>query len=272
MDCTRFTSVATEFSIKGFPTILFIKGDLTFAYEGDRTRDDIVNFALRLVGPSVNKIETKSEFELAKQRSEIFFVFAGQTSGPEWEHFVKVADFLQQHEFFYKADAKVAEEFSGIPESQSIRVYKDGTSFKYEAEFDEETFERSQRDLEEGNIMENDPDDLVNMGSKNHTETLHHWILRERFPKFVKVTRGKFSHLMSTKKLLVMAVLEENRLGELTPDMEAFRSMLHNVMDTHIDRYRPHFQFGWTGSPDLANSVAMDSLSVISNYFFQTLT
>ena len=61
-----------------------IKGDLTFAYEGDRTRDDIVNFALRLVGPSVNQIDTKSEFELAKQRSEIFFLFAGQASGPEW--------------------------------------------------------------------------------------------------------------------------------------------------------------------------------------------
>ena len=59
-----------------------------------------------------------------------------------------------------------------------------------------------------------------------------------------------------------MAVLEENKLGEITPDMEAFRAMLHSVMDNHIDRYRPHYQFGWTGSPDLANSVAMDTLSV----------
>ena len=59
-----------------------------------------------------------------------------------------------------------------------------------------------------------------------------------------------------------MAVLEENKLGEITPDMEAFRAMLHSVMDNHIDRYRPHYQFGWTGSPDLANSVAMDALSV----------
>ena len=59
-----------------------------------------------------------------------------------------------------------------------------------------------------------------------------------------------------------MAVLEENKLGEITPDMEAFRAMLHSVMENHIDRYRPHYQFGWTGSPDLANSVAMDALSV----------
>ena len=53
-------------------------------------------------------------------------------------------------------------------------------------------------------------------------------------------------------------------LGELTPDMENFRSMIHMVMENHLDRYRPHFQFGWTGSPDIANSVAMDTLSVIN--------
>ena len=50
------------------------------------------------------------------------------------------------------------------------------------------------------------------------------------------MTRGRFSQLMSTKKLLVMAVLEENKLGEITPDMEAFRTMLHSVMENHIDR------------------------------------
>ena len=58
--------------------------------------------------------------------------------------------------------------------------------------------------------------DLINddtvVASPNITESLHHWVLRERFPRFVKVTRGRFSQLMSTKKLLVVAVLEENKL------------------------------------------------------------
>jgi thioredoxin domain-containing protein 10 len=33
-------------------------------------------------------------------------------------------------------------------------------------------------------------------------------------------------------------------------------------MEKNFDRYRTHFQFGWTGSPDLANSVAMETLSL----------
>ena len=38
--------------------------------------------------------------------------------------------------------------------------------------------------------------------------------------------------------------------------------MLMQVMDLNLDRYRTHFQFGWTGSPELANSVAMETLSL----------
>ena len=47
-----------------------LKGESVYQYEGDRTRDDIVNFALRLVGPSVNQIESKEDFEDAKSKVE----------------------------------------------------------------------------------------------------------------------------------------------------------------------------------------------------------
>ena len=56
-----------------------------------------------------------------------------------------------------------------------------------------------------------------------------------------------------------MAVLQENKIGQLSQqtEMESFRQMLKAVLEANIDKYRPHFQFGWTGNPDLANSVAM---------------
>jgi hypothetical protein len=34
---------------------------------------------------------------------------------------------------------------------------------------------------------------------------------------------------MSTGKYVAMAVLEENKIGEMTPDMEEFRDMLKSV-------------------------------------------
>ena len=67
-----------------------MKGDSIFTYEGDRTREDLVNFALRLMGPSVTQIENRKDFEMAKKRSELFFLFAGQNEGTEWEYYTKI--------------------------------------------------------------------------------------------------------------------------------------------------------------------------------------
>jgi hypothetical protein len=58
-----------------------LKGHNTYTYEGDRNRDDIVAFAKRLLGPPVGELRTKGDFEEAKLKSEIFFVFVGE-QGP----------------------------------------------------------------------------------------------------------------------------------------------------------------------------------------------
>ena len=70
--------------------------------------------------------------------------------------------------------------------------------------------------------------------------------------------------------LQVMAVLQENKIGQLSPgpEMEAFRDMLKSVLKSNLDRFRPHFQFGWTGSPDLANSVAMQVILHSAGFTF----
>lgn len=36
--------------------------------------------------------------------------------------------------------------------------------------------------------------------------------------------------------------------------------MVESVVKTHRSRYHKHFQFGWVGSPELANSIAMSVL------------
>ena len=180
----------------------------------------------------------------------------------------------QQHEFFYRSPANLGEKLSGTKETQSIRVYKDGRSFRFdemsllENDSDEERKQRSLSDRKDEQVMEQG----VTGEDERNATALADWINKERFPQFVKVTRGRFNHLMSTKKLLVMAVLQENRIGQLTPEMEEFREMLKMVLELNIDKYRPHFQFGWTGAPDLANSVAMQTLTLPNLLVVNTTT
>jgi thioredoxin domain-containing protein 10 len=49
---------------------------------------------------------------------------------------------------------------------------------------------------------------------------------------------------------------------QVTPEMEDFRHMIRQIVQNNPAKYQERFQFGWTGSPDLANSVAMETLEV----------
>lgn len=124
VDCTRFTSVAHAFKVKGFPTIILyaaylsflnykfaqqhklshtsllhsLKGEQEFMYHGDRTRDEIVKFALRLSGPPVQEITRTQSFDTIKRDRDLYFLYVGDRSGVLWVSFL----FLLQHFISWK--------------------------------------------------------------------------------------------------------------------------------------------------------------------------
>ncbi len=109
-----------------------LKGDNIYTYEGDRTRDDIVAFSRRLLGPPVSELASEKELRDAAEQNEINFVFVGSPRGQLWvrkgdspvpfftplvfrpllflqNKFNHVASAYQQHEFFYQVPSHVAE-------------------------------------------------------------------------------------------------------------------------------------------------------------------
>lgn len=50
LDCTKYTAAAKEFKIRSYPTIKFIKGNMEYTYNGDRTKDELVDYVLRMSG------------------------------------------------------------------------------------------------------------------------------------------------------------------------------------------------------------------------------
>lgn len=91
-------------------------------------------------------------------------------------------------------------------------------------------------------------------------KTLFEWLNEERFETFPKVTRGNINEILQTKKYLVLAVVEENKLQQISTEMLEFRDMIESIIRKKRDKYHKNFQFGWIGSPDLANSIAMTVL------------
>ncbi|XP_018401056.1 PREDICTED: protein disulfide-isomerase TMX3 isoform X2 [Cyphomyrmex costatus] len=192
VDCTRFSSVTTAFKIKVFPTILFLKGDQKYVYEGDRTREEIVKFALRLNGPPVQEITKTQSFDTIKREQDLYFLYVGNRAGVLWELYHKIANKFQAHAFFYQSHPNVVNKHAPVDNTPALFVYKENLHYNF------------------------------------------------------------------------TAVVEENQLEEVAPDMLEFRDMVESVIKNKRNKYHDHFQFGWTGSPNLANSVAMMTLPIPS--------
>ncbi|XP_020298819.1 protein disulfide-isomerase TMX3 isoform X2 [Pseudomyrmex gracilis] len=246
IDCTRFTNVANVFKVKGFPTILFLKGDQEHMYHGDRTRDEIVKFALRLSGPPVQEITKPQSFQSIMKEQDLYFLYVGDRSGIFWELYYKTANMFQPFAYFYQTYPRIARKHAPVEKVPALFVYKENLHY---------------------NFTGHDLNDIEKMN-----ETLYKWVNAERFPTFPKVTKGNINQLFLTNKNLVLAVVEENILEEVAPDMLEFRDMVQSVIKNKRAKYHDHFQFGWIGSPDLVNSIAMMVVPLPSLIVINTTT
>lgn len=251
VDCTRFTSVAMEYSVKGFPTVLFIKGDKTVEYKGDRNREELAEFGRRMDGPPVHALTTCDDLKAMRDRHKVFFIYSdgekgsGETNALK-ENFTKMAEEFQPVNYFFTVPSSCISQLGENmtpPATPAVYVVKDNTAFLYD----------------ENNALEQ------NM-------TFLDWMNRERFPTFQKITYGNFHQILKTGKKIVMAVLEENQIGKVTMRMQEFKDMLEAIALNTRELFHEHFVFGWVGTPEIANSVAMMNLPVPSLLVIQPET
>lgn len=60
--------------------------------------------------------------------------------------------------------------------------------------------------------------------------TLDKWINAERFGFFPKITRSNINDLMDTEKYIVIAVVSENKLSEITQTEQDFKDMVEGII------------------------------------------
>ncbi|CAG9088229.1 unnamed protein product [Plutella xylostella] len=248
VDCTRFPSVGTHFKVRAYPTILFIKGSYLHEYTGERTKDDMVSYALRMSQPAVQKLSQGDNLGYLKEAHSVFFGYIGKQQGALWEMFSIHAEQYQPHSWFYSMTHDLVKGEITPPNETSVFVYKDEEAFFFEAT----------------PALIEDKDTL--------NVTLHKWINAERFGMFPKITRSNINHLMDTEKYLVIAVVEENKLNEITQTEKDFRDMIEGIIKEKKRELHSRFQFGWIGSPELANSIAMSELSLPHLLVFNSST
>ncbi|CAL4079867.1 unnamed protein product, partial [Meganyctiphanes norvegica] len=258
VDCTRFTQVATEFAVKGFPTIMFVRGDERHIFRGDRTKEDIIGFAIRMAAPSVQHFSSVGHLKQTISTGDLFFAYAGSQDGLLWENYKVVAEDNRYFNYFYSIDGDSIMEYTEVEELPTVMVFKDNMHFFYPGLSEEEL-----------NIEFVDKE----QGSEQYlNESLTNWVSHERFSLFTKITHGLMPQLWKINKYLAITVVHEDKIGRITTDENAedyvdgykFRDMMESVIRNNREKYHEYFQFGWTGIPELANSIAMERLQLPS--------
>ncbi|XP_030560813.1 protein disulfide-isomerase TMX3 [Drosophila novamexicana] len=237
LDCTKYPAAAREFKVRGYPTIMFIKGNMEFVYNGDRSKDELVDYALRMSGPPVQLVTRTDSVDMLKGSHTIFFMFVGPQQGIVWDTYYAAAEGYQEHGFFYATSEDIAAQHFDFEQLPAVIVYKEEQHHFYP----------------HGHVAhEMDPNDV--------NETIFQWVNVERFTLFPKVTRFNIHQLLKTKKFLVLAVVQEDKLSQIATHELEFRDMVEGVIRKHRPRYHDKFQFGWIGEPSIAHSIILDQL------------
>ncbi|XP_023601042.1 protein disulfide-isomerase TMX3 isoform X4 [Myotis lucifugus] len=175
MDATSYSSIASEFGVRGYPTIKLLKGDLAYNYRGPRTKDDIIEFAHRVSGALIRPLPSQQMFEHVQKRHRVFFVYVGGESTLK-EKYIDAASELIVYTYFFSASEEVVPEYVTLKEMPAVLVFKDETYFVYD-------------EYEDGDLSS--------------------WINRERFQNYLTMDGFLLYELGDTGKLVAIAIIDE---------------------------------------------------------------
>ncbi|CAG05501.1 unnamed protein product, partial [Tetraodon nigroviridis] len=198
MDATAYSGMASEFGVRGYPTIKLLKGDLAYNYKGPRTKDDIIEFANRVAGPTVRALPSKEMFEHMLKRHSVLFVYVGGES-PLKEKYSDVASELIVYTYFFSASEQV------FPEAKlpAVVVFKDGGYFTYD-EYED--------------------------------ASLSSWVNKERFQGYLLIDGFTLYELGETGKLVAIAVIDEKDRAEESDRLKTLMQRVAKEYREHFSR------------------------------------
>uniref|UniRef100_A0A673H3G5 protein disulfide-isomerase n=1 Tax=Sinocyclocheilus rhinocerous TaxID=307959 RepID=A0A673H3G5_9TELE len=120
IDTTVHTSIASEFNIRGYPTIKLFKGDLSFDYKGPRTKDAIIEFTNRVSGPAVRSLSSVQLFQHVMSYHDLIFVYIRRESLLKKEYYKAATEYIE-----------VLPKAVTLQDVPAIAVFKDGTYYLY---------------------------------------------------------------------------------------------------------------------------------------------
>lgn len=233
VDCTKHSSVANAFNVKGFPTIKFIKGEDAYIHRGDRTKEDIIKFALRAKEPAIRRIASENKFlEIQKQhQNEVFFLYMG----PE----IKEVELFQKFEmtarrqliqsYFYSGEGRILPLHVKLARMPSIMAFKDNIYIEYTGE--------------------------------SRFSEVDSWVTQERYTGYPVVTSNTLNEMVELQKFLVITAIDRGskKWKEVNTRYEEMSKKL--ALDER-EIFHSQFQFALVTDGEPLNSITVSNVEL----------
>lgn len=233
LDATRFSGISREFGVRGFPSIKFIKGKRVITFEGERTAQDIIQFAEKASRPAVTELENVAQVERVRKEKSVCFFLVTSNENPQLsaklkDIYMKVAEDRVIQSYFYQIDQDTLRENVHV-QTPAIVVAKDDSIFAFQVP----------EDVSEQNVSE--------------------WVNSERFEAFVHVTRSNFHDITETGKVMLLVIFAEDKSKKKLN--ERVSKVVKSVAVNERERFHRFFQFGWMLGDTIATNIMMSSLT-----------
>lgn len=100
-------------------------------FTGDRVKEELLAFALRMSGPPVQQVTQIDSFNTLKTQNEVFFTYVGQRNGTLWTAYSSIAEIFQPHGYFYSTTREIADRHFHIDTLPVVFVYKENNHYHF---------------------------------------------------------------------------------------------------------------------------------------------
>ncbi|OAY51627.1 protein disulfide isomerase-like 1-4 isoform X2 [Manihot esculenta] len=135
VDATEETELALEYDIQGYPTIYFFIDGVHKLYTGERSKDAIVTWIKRKIGPAIHNITTLDDAErVLTSDSKLVLGYLNSLVGPESEELAAASRLEDDVNFYQTVNPDVAKLFHFDPKVKRpalIMIKKEAEKLSY---------------------------------------------------------------------------------------------------------------------------------------------
>jgi len=108
VDATEESKLASQFDVRGYPTLKWFKNGKVKDYDGGRSADTITSWVMKKIGPVLTKLNNAEEIEAFKGKGDVVVIAQLDEGSDDLAGYKAVAEDLDQP-FGYITDAAVAQ-------------------------------------------------------------------------------------------------------------------------------------------------------------------